>query len=75
MTSSEQSRYEGIEAFIAEFPYPLKGSTFVSALRLYGVDGFRYFDDRFPFVIFYEVDEHEIHVHLIMKSATKRTPI
>jgi len=75
LNDAERIRYEQIEFFIAQWPYPMRGSTMVREFRLFGVSGCRYFDDMFPYVIFYEVDEHEILVRLIMKAATSSTPL
>jgi hypothetical protein len=32
--------------------------------------GFRFFNNDFPYLIFYEVDEHEVLVVLVMKATT-----
>ena len=75
MSESERREYDVIEQFLSESPYPITGSKHIEPTTQFGVHGFRYFDDRFPYSIFYRVDEHEIEVMLVLRSATRRTPL
>ena len=75
MSPGDRATYDLIEAFIAEFPYPMRGTNQVAPFRWYTEDGFRYFRDDFPYTIFYVVDEHEITIVQVLKSATSRTPL
>ena len=75
MSSADRRRYDEIEAFLAGSPYPIRGTDYITDSSMFGWTGFRYFDQVFPYSIFYEVDEHEITVTLVLRSATNLTPL
>jgi hypothetical protein len=75
MAASERERYDEIESFLSEMPYPIRGVDFVHPVTMFGRRMLREVDDDFPYSICYEVDEHEITVLLVLKSATRRTPM
>ena len=75
MAASDRETYDEIESFLSDMPYPIRGSNFVRPVTMFGQRMFRYFDNRFPYSIYYEVDEHEIQVLLVLRSATRRTPL
>ena len=74
MSAADRREYDTIQSFLADSPYPITGVSHIKPHEYYGARGFKYFDDWFPYSIFYVVDEHEITVLLVLRSATKGTP-
>jgi hypothetical protein len=75
LSPDERQRFDEIQDFISSSPYPMTGVDYVRASRMFGWSGFRYFDEHFPYAVFYDVDEHEMTITLVLRSATKRTPL
>jgi hypothetical protein len=75
MGAPNRESYDQIESFLSGMPYPIRGVNFVRPVTKFGRRMFRYFDGEFPYSIYYEVDEHEIQVLLVLRSATRRTPM
>jgi hypothetical protein len=75
MSPEERRRFDEIQDFLSGSPYPTTGVDYVRPSRMFGWSGFRYFDDVFPYAIYYDVDEHEMTITLVLRAATKRTPL
>ena len=75
MSTADRTTYELIEEFISEFPYPIRGTDLVTHYRWYNDEGFRFYREDLPYTVYYLVDEHEITITQVLRSATNRTPL
>ena len=49
------AQFYELTSILADFFLPLQRAGLLGSSRFYGIDGFRYYDNRFPFVLFLEV--------------------
>jgi hypothetical protein len=73
LSSRDRTEYDRIEDHIRDFPRPIAGNDFVVRTTWFGREFFRYFDDVFPYAIWYDLDDDGITIVMILPAATKRT--
>jgi hypothetical protein len=68
--------YEEIEYHLQALPALLNDGRLVSPCRFYELDGYRYFDEIFPFVIYFETKERpEVEVATLLIQAILATTL
>ncbi len=58
-TSAEGAEFQTIEDQLARNLPALLRQGLVQPLRFFSIDGYRYYDNRFPFLIFFEIGQPE----------------
>ena len=68
---ADHARFLEIQDFIRDHPRPIRGSPLVRPSRLFGKAGYIYFDEVFPYEIFYSLDDDDdIVIGLLMRAFT-----
>jgi hypothetical protein len=73
--ADDRGRYDRVEAYICDFPKPIQGNNYVVRRTWFGREFYRYFDNVFPYAIWYDLDEDGITMVLILPAATGGTPL
>ena len=61
--------FDGIIEAIAVSPEPVPGLSTIKAIEFFGQRKFRYFDNDFPYMIFYRIDEEgDINIELVLAA-------
>jgi hypothetical protein len=74
LTRALADEYADIESHLCEFlPALIKDGKLVTPHQFFGMDGYRYFDNVFPFLILFEVIEEQriIAIQAILAASTR----
>jgi hypothetical protein len=68
LTPSERERFDHIADYLAFSPYPEPNSTNVHRSRLFGEEKFIFFNNDFPYMVYYRAADDEVYIELVLKA-------
>jgi hypothetical protein len=74
-TPEQADQYEEIEYHLCAFlPALINDSRLVKPWAAFGVNGYRYYDNEFPFIVVFEIAAHVLAVQAILAATTRPPP-
>ncbi len=76
LNHAESNEFREIRHHLAEFLGPLQSAKIVTPCTFFGIDGYRYFDNTFPYILLFEIvndaktERDGLLVHLLLPATT-----
>jgi hypothetical protein len=68
LTPGERERFDYIAEYLAFSPYPEPGTTNIHRSQLYGKDLLIFFNNDFPYAIYYRVEGDDLYIELVLRA-------
>lgn len=68
LTAGDRERFDYIIDFLSLSPFPEPGSTLIRTSRLYGEDLLTFFNNHFPYLVYYRIEDDDVYIELVLRA-------